>query len=106
MIALDMIIKWDRLIVIGFVCGLLGLLHYLELKPDFISKTGLIGLICGAIGFIFSFVYVILNGIVFTNNYDDEFIKRLNDTGNTTWSKYIQHRKSITEKTKETISLK
>lgn len=37
-------------------------------------------------------------------NLDDEFIKRLNDTGNTTWSKYIQHRKSITEKTKETIT--
>ena len=66
-------------IVIGFVCGLLGLLHYFELKPDFISKTGLIGLICGAIGFIFSFVYVILNGIVFTNYYDREFIKRDGD---------------------------
>jgi hypothetical protein len=66
-------------IVIGFVCGLLGLLHYLELKPDFISKTGLIGLICGVIGFIFSFVYVILNGIVFTNYYDREFIKRDGD---------------------------
>jgi len=67
-------------IVIGFVCGLLGLLHYFELKPDFISKTGLIGLICGVIGFIFSFVYVILNGIVFTNYYDDEnIIKRDGD---------------------------
>ena len=66
-------------IVIGFVCGLLGLLHYFELKPDFISKTGLIGLICGAIGFIFSFVYVILNGIVFTNYYDDPFVKRDGD---------------------------
>ena len=66
-------------IVIGFVCGLLGLLHYFELKPDFISKTGLIGLICGVIGFIFSFVYVILNAIVFTNYYDREFIKRDGD---------------------------
>ena len=67
-------------IVIGFVCGLLGLLHYFELKPDFISKTGLIGLICGAIGFIFSFVYVILNGIVFTNYYDfGSIIKRDGD---------------------------
>ena len=67
-------------IVIGFVCGLLGLLHYFDLKPDFISKTGLIGLICGAIGFIFSFVYVILNGIVFTNYYDfDTIIKRDGD---------------------------
>ena len=68
-------------IVIGFVCGLLGLLHYLELKPDFISKTGLIGLICGAIGFIFSFVYVILNGIVFTNYYDDEYIIKRDGDG-------------------------
>lgn len=68
-------------IVIGFVCGLLGLLHYFELKPDFISKTGLIGLICGAIGFIFSFVYVILNGIVFTNYYDDEYIIKRDGDG-------------------------
>ena len=35
-------------------------------KKEFVSKTGLIGLGCGIIGFIFSFVYVILNGIVFT----------------------------------------
>jgi len=68
-------------IVIGFVCGLLGLLHYFELKPDFISKTGLIGLICGAIGFIFSFVYVILNGIVFTNYYDSEYIIKRDGDG-------------------------
>ena len=68
-------------VVIGFVCGLLGLLHYFELKPDFISKTGLIGLICGAIGFIFSFVYVILNGIVFTNYYDSEYIIKRDGDG-------------------------
>ena len=68
-------------IVIGFVCGLLGLLHYFELKPDFISKTGLIGLICGVIGFIFSFVYVILNGIVFTNYYDSEYIIKRDGDG-------------------------
>ena len=53
-------------IVIGFTCGLLGLLHYFDVKKEFVSKTGLIGLGCGIIGFIFSFVYVILNGIVFT----------------------------------------
>ncbi|MBQ1948828.1 MAG: CapA family protein [Treponema sp.] len=35
---------------------------------------------------------------------NDDFIKKLNDTGNTTWSKYMEHRKKITEMTKETIT--
>ena len=32
-------------------------------------KTGLIGFVCGIIGFVLSFVYVIFNGIVFTSKY-------------------------------------
>ena len=56
--------------VIGFVCGLLGLLHLFDVKKEYVSKTGMIGLICGFIGFVFSFVYVILNGLVYTNYYD------------------------------------
>ena len=35
--------------VIGFVCGLIGLLHLFDLKKDFVSNTGLIGLICGIV---------------------------------------------------------
>ena len=58
-------------IVIGFICGLLGLLHHFELKKEFVSKTGLIGLGCGVIGFVLTFTYVILNGIVYTNYYDN-----------------------------------
>ena len=65
-------------IVIGFTCGLLGLLHHFGLKKEFVPKTGLIGLGCGIIGFIFSFVYVILNGIVFTT-YDLGTPKRDSD---------------------------
>ena len=61
-------------IVIGFVCGLLGLLHLFDAKKEFVSKTGLIGLVCGIIGFVFSFVYVILNGIVYTTYYDHDGI--------------------------------
>ena len=57
-------------IVIGFVCGLLGLLHIFDLKKDFVSNTGLIGLICGVVGFVLSLVYVIFNGIVYTTYYD------------------------------------
>ena len=56
-------------IVIGFICGLLGLLHIFDVKKEFVSKTGLIGLICGVIGFVFTLVYIIFNGLVFTSNY-------------------------------------
>ena len=59
-------------VVIGFVCGLLGLLHIFEVKKDFVANTGLIGLICGIIGFVLTLVYVIFNGLVFTNNYSDQ----------------------------------
>ncbi len=59
-------------IVIGFVCCLIGLLHLFDLKKDFVSNTGLIGLICGIVGFVLTFVYVIFNGLVFTGQYSDE----------------------------------
>ena len=60
-------------IVIGFVCGLVGLLHLFDLKKDFVSNTGLIGLICGIVGFVLTFVYVIFNGLVFTSNYSKTY---------------------------------
>ena len=66
-------------IVIGFVCGLLGLLHLFDLKKDFVVNTGLIGLVCGAVGFVLTFVYVIFNGIVYTNYYDSTIYKRDGD---------------------------
>jgi hypothetical protein len=68
-------------IVIGFVCSLLGLLHLFEVKKEYVSKTGLIGLCCGFVGFVFSFVYVILNGIVYTNYYDDDSIYKRDSKG-------------------------
>ena len=62
-------------IVIGFVCGLIGLLHLFDLKKDFVVNTGLIGLVCGAVGFILTFVYVIFNGLVYTNYYSSSIYK-------------------------------
>lgn len=56
-------------IVIGFVCGLIGLLHLFDLKKDFVANTGLIGLACGIVGFVLTFVYVIFNGLVYTTVY-------------------------------------
>ena len=77
-------------ITIGFVCGLMSLLHLFDLKKDFVSNTGLIGLCCGIVGFILTFVYLIFNGIVFTNNYsgtsrrdsDGAFAEKIDDAGN------------------------
>ena len=66
-------------IVIGFVCGLIGLLHLFDLKKDFVSNTGLIGLGCGVVGFVLTFVYVIYNGIVYTNYYDAIIYKKDGD---------------------------
>ena len=59
-------------IVIGFVCGLLGILHLFEAGTNYISKTGIIGFICGIVGFILTIVYVIFNGLVYTKYYDED----------------------------------
>ena len=56
-------------IVIGFVCCLIGLLHLFDQKKDFVSNSGLIGLICGVVGFALTFVYVVFNGLVYTTVY-------------------------------------
>ena len=72
-------------IVIGFVCGLLGLLHLFGVGNDFIQKTGIIGLGCGIVGFALTFVYVIFNGIVYTNYYDFEYYKRDSDGAFAEW---------------------
>ena len=68
-------------IVIGFICGLIGLLHLFEVKKDFVSNTGLIGLICGVVGFALTFVYVIFNGLVYTNYYADKDILKTDGDG-------------------------
>ena len=59
-------------VCIGFACSLLMLLHLMGQKTDFMSKTGLIGFICGICGFVLTFVYVVYNGIVYTTYYDND----------------------------------
>ena len=58
--------------VVGFICILLGLYG---LQKEVLPKTGMIGMACGVIGFVLTFVYVIFNGIVYTNYYDKEVYK-------------------------------
>lgn len=73
-------------IIIGFVCTLLGLYG---LQKEMIPKTGLMGMIGGFIGFVVTFVYVILNGINYTNFYEDSssIYKFDSDTTFAEWDK-------------------
>ena len=53
---------------IGFSCFLLG---WYGLQKDLVQKTGMIGMACGVVGFVVTFIYVVYNGIVYTNYYPD-----------------------------------
>ena len=52
--------------IIGFICSILGFLHYLEEGKSFTTKSGLIGLVSGVIAFIITLVYLIYNILVYT----------------------------------------
>jgi hypothetical protein len=61
---------------IGFICVLLGLYG---LQKELLPITGLIGLGGGIAGFVLTLVYVIFNGIVYTNYYEKTIYKRDGD---------------------------
>ena len=93
-------------IVIGFICSLLGLLQLYGIKKEFLNKAGLTGFICGIVGFILTFIYIVFNGIVFTNynilGYDkmkngnfDELYKRDSDGVYAEWDEAKKQYKCI-----------
>ena len=55
-------------VICGFVCTILGLLHFFDVGKPFEKVTGIIGLATGIIGFVLTFVYVIYSGYIFTND--------------------------------------
>ena len=60
-------------LAIGFICFLFA---SFGLEKVIKTKIGLVGMILGVIGFIITFLYVVYNGIVYTNYYDsDNFMK-------------------------------
>ena len=56
-------------VVLGFICTLLGLIHYLEQGKPFETTSGLIGIASGGIATVLTIVYVIYSGIIFNNDY-------------------------------------
>ena len=67
---------------IGFICVLLGLYGF---QKEVLPKTGIIGMACGALGFILTLVYVIYNGVVYTNYYTSQIYKRDGDGAFAKW---------------------
>ena len=55
-------------VILGCICTILSLLHYLEIGKAIEKKTGLIGIISGTIGFILTFIYIVFSGYILTND--------------------------------------
>ena len=55
-------------LVLGFICFILGLLHYFEIGKYCEKVTGIIGLASGIIGFILTIIYVGYSGYIFDNH--------------------------------------
>ena len=55
-------------ITLGFICAVLGLLHFFDVAKPFEKITGIIGLSTGVIIFVLTFVYVCYSGYIFTNH--------------------------------------
>ena len=55
-------------ITLGFICTVLGLLHFFDVAKPFEKITGIIGLSTGVITFVLTFVYVCYSGYIFTNH--------------------------------------
>lgn len=54
-------------VILGFICLILGLLHYFDIAKPFEKITGIIGLSSGVIEFILTMVYLGYSSYVFTN---------------------------------------
>ena len=57
-------------VILGGICAILGILHYLEIGIKIEKKSGLIGIITGTIGFILTIIYIIFSAYIFNNDHN------------------------------------
>ena len=69
----------------GFICSILGLLLYLNEGKSFSTKTGLIGLVFGAVGFVITLVYLIYSILVYTKDGEESLPKTDEDGSFASW---------------------
>jgi len=70
-------------VVLGFICAILGLLHYFDLAKPFEKISGLIGLVSGIVEFVLTLVYLCYSSYIFTNDpaYNSRHYLKLNGDG-------------------------
>jgi len=67
-------------VIVGTLCCILGLLHYLDIGSYCEKITGIIGLASGVIGFILTIIYVGYSAYIFNNDHDTN-VEKLYDNG-------------------------
>ena len=60
-------------VILGFICTILGLLHYFDVAKPFEKISGIIGLVTGIVGFVLTLVYICYSGYIFTNDTTNGF---------------------------------
>ena len=75
-------------VICGFVCTILGLLHYFDIGKPFEKVTGIIGLATGIIGFVLTLVYIIYSGYIFTKDPYEDGSKIYKTNGDWIYAKY------------------
>ena len=60
---------------LGFICAILGILHFFNVGKSFQKYSGLIGLGTGIICFILTLVYVCYSGYIFTHDSPPSTLK-------------------------------
>ena len=60
-------------ITLGFICAVLGLLHYFDVAKPFEKISGIIGLSTGVITFVLTLVYICYSGYIFTKQIPSNF---------------------------------
>ena len=72
-------------VILGFLCLILGLLHYFDVGKPFEKVTGIIGLATGIIQFILTLIYICYSGYIFTNDGPNLYFKTNKDGVIATW---------------------
>lgn len=93
-------------IVLGFICALLSLIHFLEHGKPFEKISGIIGLATGAITAIITIIYVAFSALIFNNEANREINILYKNKASLHWNgvKYI-HDYDETKATEEDSDL-